>query len=440
MRKRKLFIVVIFFLFIGIIIFLLNLYKPMKEEIKTTFTTAEYLADFDELWEILSENYYYFPHLEKNGVDIEALKVDTRRQLENRIHDIEGFYYLLEVMFRKMHNFAHLDIVNATVYATYQNNYGLENIPDNNWKKVLLNPQTQAIYAYLEKTDKIKVMQKYDDYFIPEIEASYDETRDVIIFKIFSFDGRIYERDQHKIEEYLTAINENKIDHIIFDIRGNAGGNDKYWWNNIVGPFGGDYEWTNWYYVRETELIRDYFFNDFHPKRISNIQEHNVPTAVEDFGLTHYFTFTRKLSSDTVLEEKMLRAKRWVIIDEQVYSSADSFAAFCKETGWATLVGERTKGDGKGVSPILITLPKTGLLVRFSGVAVESSDGNINAITGTRPDVQINMLDGNVYDEIYKIMERELFLLERTDYLVSSTIIPTWDGVHIFPSAVFIEV
>ena len=41
------------------------------------------------------------------------------------------------------------------------------------------NPQTQAIYAYLEETDKIKVLQKYDDYFIPEIEASYDETRDV---------------------------------------------------------------------------------------------------------------------------------------------------------------------------------------------------------------------------------------------------------------------
>ena len=59
-------------------------------------------------------------------MDIEALKADTRRQLESRIHDIEGFYYLLEVMFRKMYNFAHLDIVNATVYATYQNNYGLE--------------------------------------------------------------------------------------------------------------------------------------------------------------------------------------------------------------------------------------------------------------------------------------------------------------------------
>ena len=71
------------------------------------------------------------------------------------------------------------------------------------------------------------------------------------------------------------------------------------------------------------------------------------------------------------------------------------------------LVGGRTKGDGKGVSPILITLPKTGLLVRFSGVAVESSDGNKNAITGTRPDVQINMSNGNIYDKIYKIMERE---------------------------------
>lgn len=151
--------------------------------------------------------------------------------------------------------------------------------------------------------------------------------------------------------------------------------------------------------------MQDYFFHDFQPEPVSTVQGHNVPSAVEEFGLTHYFTIPRKLSPDTVLKKELQNARRWVIIDEQVYSSADSFASFCKNTGWATLVGKRTKGDGKGVAPVLITLPETGLLVRFSGIAVESSDDGINAVTGTGPDIQIDTSNEDVYDEIYRIIQ-----------------------------------
>jgi hypothetical protein len=53
----------------------------------------------------------------------------------------------------------------------------------------------------------------------------------------------------------------------------------------------------------------------------------------------------------------------------------------------------------------LITLPETGLLVRFSGIAVESSDDGINAVTGTGPDIQIDTSNEDVYDEIYRIIQ-----------------------------------
>ena len=406
MKRRILSITVIFFLLTAITVYSSSLITSREEsEVSLSFTTEEYLADYDKLWEILDENYFYFPYLEKHGVTIEALKADTRRQLESRIHDTEGFYYLLEIMFRKMHNFAHLGMVDTAVYATYQKYYAAENVPDNGWKKVLQNPQTQAIYACLEEAGTSKAVQKDGSDFLPDIEASYDEAQNAVIFKISSFNDRIYERDRQMIAEYLATVDDRKIDHIIFDIRGNPGGNDKYWWDNIVGPFGGTYEWVSWCYLRDTELMQDYFFHDFQPEPVSTVQGHNVPPAVEEFGLTHYFTIPRKLSSDTALKKELQNARRWVIIDEQVYSSADSFASFCKNTGWATLVGKRTKGDGEGVAPVLITLPETGLLVRFSGIAVESSDGGINAVTGTGPDIQINTSNEDVYDEIYRIIQ-----------------------------------
>ncbi len=71
----------------------------------------------------------------------------------------------------------------------------------------------------------------------------------------------------------------------------------------------------------------------------------------------------------------------------KVYSASDKFAYFCKSTGWATLVGAQTGGDGLGSTPILIILPDSGLLIRFSCTAGENTDGSMNAILGTAPDV-----------------------------------------------------
>ena len=88
-----------------------------------------------------------------------------------------------------------------------------------------------------------------------------------------------------------------------------------------------------------------------------------------------------------------------------MYSSADSFSAFCRETGWATVIGQTTGGDGKGLSPILVLLPRTGILVRFSGLAAESPDGELNAIAGTRPDIQTRLSGEDVYELIKRISE-----------------------------------
>lgn len=98
---------------------------------------------------------------------------------------------------------------------------------------------------------------------------------------------------------------------------------------------------------------------------------------------------------------------KWVIVDNRVYSSADSFAAFCKATGWATLVGQTTGGDGQGVTPVIIALPNTGLLVRFSALAAETPDGTLNAVTGITPDILVDLSKGTSIDAIYRLIEEE---------------------------------
>ncbi len=118
---------------------------------KEEFTIDEMLADYDELWEMLEENYYYFPYLESQGIDVESLKRMTRQQLENRISNVDGFIYLLDFMFKKMNNFAHLSVVSPEMIFVYQTYYNSEGVGDNGWKNTLQNPQTAALYEYLNK-------------------------------------------------------------------------------------------------------------------------------------------------------------------------------------------------------------------------------------------------------------------------------------------------
>lgn len=366
------------------------------ESIKTEFTIDEMLADYDSLWEMLEENYYYFPYLESQGVDIGSLKMTTRQQLENRITNVDGFIYLLDFMFKKMNNFAHLSTVDLELFSGYQAYYNSEDMGDNVWKKALQNPQTIAFYENQKRALYEENPEAGIEQALPGIEAEFDPQYKAVIFRIRTFDDRMYKQERGFINEYLTSLDDAEVAHIIFDICGNGGGNDAYWMENIVAPFGGSYEWDVWCYLRDTELMREYFFDDYAPKPISELSGHAVPAYADQLGLTHYFKRQRILSTETTLNKNITDAKRWVIIDDRVYSSADSFSAFCKATGWATLIGQPTRGCGTGSAPVLISLPNTGLLVRFSGTVVETYEGTLNVVTGTKPDIQVEPIEGKV--------------------------------------------
>ena len=379
------------------------------ERTKTEFTKEELLADYDALWEMLEENYLYFPYLERRGVNIESLRTSTRQQLEDRIVNLNGFYYLLDDMFGKMQYFAHLSVVDPELYDVYRKYLDSEDSSGTGWQKTLENSQTRMIYEYWKDASKESTEAQddmADDYH--EVDASYDEQRKAVTFIIPSFSVAVMERDRNFVNDYLASLGDVQIDHIIFDISGNVGGNDLYWQNNIVAPFGGTYEWSNYLYLRETELTWNYFFDDFNPQPVSAITDHILPLFVQELGLTHVIQDCPRLTNDATLGENALSAKRWVIIDNRVYSSADSFSAFCKATGWAVLVGQTTLGDGQGVTPVLIALPNTGLLVRFSALAAETPDGTVNVIAGTEPDISINPRLTTSRDAINQLIDERL--------------------------------
>lgn len=366
---------------------------------KRNFTTEDFLDDYDYMWEILENEYPFFSIFEEQGVDVDNIKEATRQHICEQQPDIGGYYYILDRMFSKLNYFAHLQVVSPHNYEKYQKYYNHADNSSNGWKNVLQNEQVQLTY-----TDLLPQNVYSDSNFVySEVEKSYDVQRKAVIFHIKSFDTSLIERDKNFVQDYLDTLEGAPVEHIVFDITGNQGGNDSYWMDNIAAPFGGSYTLTTWNYLRETPLTESYYFNDFTLMPISGVsetksnenfpkpmnelpEEHKIPEFVEQLELTHFIRHECEYTWNAQLDKEVLSAKRWILIDKQVYSSADNFSYFCKATGWATLVGQSTLGDGMGTSPVLVALPNTGLLIRFSATAGESTSGRLNTLYGTEPD------------------------------------------------------
>ena len=355
-------------------------------------TTEQLLEDYDALWTALEEDYVFFPILERQGVDIAAIRTDTRNLIQNQEPDVSAFYETLSQMFLKCGNFAHLNVVSKDVYDSMARYYCAEGQEKSGWKDALEKENVRKFYENAPANAYELTAPNPEQ--AETIRAEYDAQRKVIIITIRSFAQEKIEQDRQYLQDFLLSHAEDEVSDIVFDITHNRGGSTLYWNENIVVPFGGSYTWDTWLYVRDTALIWQFLPNGQDYQPIEQLPEdHAVPEFVSALGLTHYYHHTESIGSSASLPSNLLSAKRWVLIDDAVYSAAESFAYFCKKTGWATLVGTTSDGDGLGVTPIMVDLPNTGVLVRFSAQAGENPDGTCNTESGTSPDYFCNRFE-----------------------------------------------
>ncbi|MGN1148808.1 MAG: S41 family peptidase [Lachnospiraceae bacterium] len=356
-----------------------------ENEAKTEFTKEDFLQDYDQLWEDLYQNYPFFPVLERRGIDVEKIQQFYRNMLEERVSDLNGFAALLSNMFYDMDNFAHLSLMDVEVYELYAEVAELEMSQQEAeiWNEFLQSEQTQTSYGLLKESGSVQMIT------LPEVAVSYYPDSKAIYFHFYSFDYSLIARDENVVKQALSQYEDAR--HIIFDITDNKGGAVNYWVNNIVAPFGGEYEFQNYIFLGDTPVNRQFVMDNnlLSLQPVSELPaDYEVPSFLEEFNMTYFYCQKEVLPEEGQQENTIESdAKRWVLINNNVYSSAESFAIFCKNTGWATLVGTQTMGDGDMMSPLLFSLKNTGLLVRFSTTTLANQDGTANVEEGTKPDI-----------------------------------------------------
>ena len=342
---------------------------------------APYMHDYDVLWDALRNSYPYYEYLNETR-DMEELYKSYAAEVIT-IESESKFASLIQRLTRELGGFAHLELLSNASYQSYYYLYVLNNdLASDEWvppfASILQDPRLSDIYVPPVSSETYEGSVS-DSYHVPSVKY-YDDCNALYI-KISSFNHALIDRDRNLVYDSLTKYPDTE--NVIFDIIGNTGGSTFYWEDVLVEPFGGSNEYSCRQYFKSSELI-DQFMPAGSSYPVDGLD--NVPKWVKDYGLDRYYEFstvTPQNGTDTTYND----IKRWVLVDGRVFSAAEWFVYFCKKTGWATVVGYKTLGDGMGATPLLLLLPDSGLLVRFSYVAAENDRGECDAVKGTVPDL-----------------------------------------------------
>ncbi len=398
-----------------------ELYKLPKEQADWKgLTDEEKLEDFDYMYQTLKENYSYLELIKRaEGVDMDQEYETYRAKVESTETDMQ-FFVLIQQFIDKAAGTAHLDLLIPGLYDWLAGAYLLEDgIPEEELPRLRLlakeynNEASTATYdaisdVFQETMDRVAahnaalaaeaadpdpenaVADPLDGLLAEEGETENlkfgilsEESPKIAYIQINSFDMSFYEEDKSTLEGLYKAYED--FDHVIFDLTLNGGGGMTYFNDLMAAPNIDRTLSTNIYY-----LVKDGSLN----RRIMDLSSYRPVSDLpelprmnqEDLKELDLFlpdTYTVEPSGSG----KMLKGRLWMLVNENVYSSSEYAAMFTKATGFATLVGRVTGGDGIGEDPIPIVMKNSGLIVRYSPVYGVTPDGAGSQEYGTEPDI-----------------------------------------------------
>ena len=356
------------------------------ESIPTPAPTPEpgpFSADYERVWETLETDYPYLDYLRSKGVQVDQIRAQYAEQAR-MAQDVEDFVAVLDKLFYALRNTAHLGVIDSDFfpmcYSVYEDTTDAFDAP---WRELV---EEAALSPYYALPEDFGSLANSGVGVLPPVKVTYYEDCRTLCLTIYTFWHETVERDRDLIWQAIEQYPE--AENIVFDISGNSGGDTRYWMENIVGPFGEDYTVNTRMFYRDTPQNR--LLIDGHLENFPTAEAEEPPPWALELGLDRYAVEEYRIKGEPKVRSD---ARRWVLVSGTVYSSAEQFVFFCKATGWATVIGRPTGGDGVGFDPALYRLPDSGLLYRFSIVAGENPDGSMS-LEGTIPDVELKV--GNI--------------------------------------------
>lgn len=355
----------------------------------------DYIEDFNFAYDVLKNHYPFFEVNKKlYGVDWLNNKEKYEAYIAESKNDADFFSRMNEVLseLNNLHTQLVPSYMGLEYYISYYSN------PKCTWRhdiaKIYEKDDVRRRYNINNEVIENVINQyiKSDD----EVNKTYSKnlmTENIIkdklaYIRISSLIGMEYiNQDRDIVINYLNEIKDYPF--LIIDIRGNGGGDSRYWAYFLLPKIvDKKYETKNYLFIKLGELNKKIFeqFN-FNKDVKTFLDKSSFSSDVKDI----LKDFDGYLAFDSIIEPSEdsihYKGKIYLLVDNGVYSSAEMLASFCKETKLATLVGSRTAGDGIGFDPMQVDLPNTAFVMRFSNVMGVTESGSINELDQTVPDI-----------------------------------------------------
>ena len=393
--------------FIIIILFCLI---PIKINSKK-LSTNEKIEDFNLLYKTIKDNY---PFLDVNkrvyGIDWLADYDNTIQKIKLTKNDLE-FFDVLDLSLKNLNN-SHTKILTSDEVNTFLQLYSKN---ENTWQYKIIKPVL----------DNKKVLKRYNidnSNIEKETPANMNisiinmSTKDIVSNKIgyisipmmLSLD--FIERDNQILNKYLPNIKDYQA--LIIDIRGNIGGDSRYWSEFLLPKIiNKSYTTSNYKFWKNGDLLNKFFkasevLKEADSGKVAELDSSslvNLPNEIfKEFE--YYLKFDTKINPNK--DSIKFAGNIYLLIDKYVYSSAESFASFSQNSNFATLIGEKTGGDGLGSDPLFVMLPNSNFVFKFSKDMAVDSTGKCNEEFKTLPHYEISQ---NLFEDlaIQKVLELE---------------------------------
>lgn len=375
----------------------------------------DYIEDFNFAYNTLKEHYPFFEVNKKlYGIDWLGNKEKYEAYIAESKNDEDFFTRMNEVLseLNNLHTQLVPSYMGLEYYISFYSN------PKCTWRhdiaKIYEKDDVRRRYNINNEVieNVINQYMKSDD----EVNKTYSKnlmTENIIkdklaYIRISSLIGMEYiNQDRDIVINYLNEIKDYPF--LIIDIRGNGGGDSRYWayflLPNIIDK---KYETKNYLLIKSGELNKKIIEQMNFNKDVKTFLDNSLFSDDVKKILSNFDGYTTwNISVEPNKDSIRFKGKIYLLVDNGVYSSAEMLASFCKETKLATLVGSRTAGDGIGFDPMQVALPNTAFVLRFSNNMGLTESGSINELDQTMPDiiVQESEEDKTGYLENQKIIK-----------------------------------
>lgn len=380
-------------LLLAVLLALAACQSPLQEtEGELILTREQMQEDLAFFFDTLEQSSPHYPILWRKGLDVNGLEADYMEKLDNlEGASIQEFYTLFAQClgaFNRTGSVGHISpIAKSSQYiALYQD---LKH--RSQWHQVLAHPKSMRAYGILEGDN----LAQSGPQPTPKARTSatmriLEDDPQIALIRIPTFNHFTIQPDHQPLMDFYAQLGE--VQHLIIDITGNGGGDTAYWNDNIASPL-----------ARETLTATSHAGAINSPSHLALLKQGVQAPTISKNELERLPAFTGIIQGDLerldtfyaldyVIQPARdgipFNGKIWLLVDQYVYSSAESFAHFCKQTGFATLVGRRTGGNGIGIDPAIAMMPNSGLLFRYDMLYGFNTDGSCNDEQGTLPDME----------------------------------------------------